>query len=399
MHQFKRHSIKKKTIIFNAALFCIFLFFLPAVISCQKGAENKITVISEYRDYNENSTTAVEEGFTVEEQEADTQLHLEDNESSNDKEDIITKEELLKYMPNELGQVMVLMYHKIGDTESDWVRTPENFHKDLLNLYKNGYRLINLLDYVKGDMDIEAGKSPVILTFDDSTQGQFNFIETDKGIILDPDCAVAILEDFCSQFPDFGKGATFFICYPYPFGQVNYIEDKFNFLVNNGYEIGNHTYSHVNLSEISNEDVKMEIALSALKTNEILPGYEVRSIALTYGQYPQEKDILVEGTFDDYSYYNEAVLLIGSNPSPSPFALDFDFTGIPRIKASELDVDNQGLYDWIDYFEKYPEYLSQGETISESVLEVFRVHASRRALHRVKDIEAGLNQIGQDGDY
>ena len=139
-------------------------------------------------------------------------------------------------------------------------------------------------------------------------------------------------------------------------------KEKLEFLVNNGYEIGNHTYSHANLSNLSDEDVAKEIALNASKTNEILRGYEVKSLALTYGLYPQNKEILAKGSFKDYSYNNEAILLIGSNPAPSPFSLDFDFLGIPRIKASEINVENQGIYDWIDYFKKYPErrYTSDG---------------------------------------
>ena len=346
----KSMHVKKKIIIFNAVILGIFLVCLPVLISCQKRAANDIEALDNYKNFQEswslNETTSREE--------EEKQPYPEVIETNlNNKGQTLTEEEISKYKPNELGQVIILMYHKIGSPESEWMRTPQNFRQDLVNLYENGYRLVNLLDYVKGNIAIEAGKSPVVLTFDDATQGQFNYIETDGSPRLDPDCAVAILEDFCSQFPDFGKGATFYIYYPNPFGQIEYIEEKFEFLVNNGYEIGNHTYSHPNLSALSNEEVIMEIALNALKTNEILPGYKVRSLALTYGQYPENKEILAKGSYKDYSYNNEAILLVGSNPASSSFSLDFDFFGIPRIRASNIDVEGLGMYNWIDYFKKY----------------------------------------------
>ncbi|MDZ7836741.1 MAG: polysaccharide deacetylase family protein [Actinomycetota bacterium] len=172
------------------------------------------------------------------------------------------------------------------------------------------------MDYISGDMDIEAGKSPVVITFDDAGQGQLDFMKTDQGFVLDPNCAVAILEDFLKDYPDFGRGATFNIYYPDPFGQEQFIKEKFEFLVEKGYEIGNHTYSHANLSLLSDEDALMEIALNAKKTNEILPGYTVRSLALPYGLYPQNRDILAEGNYNGYTYINQAVSLVGSNPAP-----------------------------------------------------------------------------------
>ena len=286
------------------------------------------------------------------------------NDAGEEQYEFLSEEELLKFKPNELGEVMVLMYHQIGNPESEWVRTPENFKKDLLNLYRNGYRLVSLLDYVRGNINVEAGKSPVILTFDDSTLNHLNFIETDDGYEIDPDCAVAILEDFCNSHPDFGRGATFYIYYPIPFRQPQYIKDKLEFLVCRGYEIGNHTYSHADLSLHSDEDIVKEIALNAMEVGKTIEGYEVRSLALPYGSYPVNIDILAKGEYMGYSYTNEAVLLIGSTPSPSPFSTDFNPLAIPRIRASEIKVEGQGLYDWLDYFDACPgkRYISDGNS-------------------------------------
>jgi hypothetical protein len=34
-------------------------------------------------------------------------------------------------VPNELGRIMILEYHKIDYPEAQWTRTPENFRRDL----------------------------------------------------------------------------------------------------------------------------------------------------------------------------------------------------------------------------------------------------------------------------
>ena len=351
---------KKKNVLFYATLLSIFLVFLPVLISCQKNNKSDVAILNDYKNLQQSLTIQSE---TQSGEKEEKHLYPEDTKTTiNDKGETLKEKEIKKYMLNELGQVMILMYHKIGSPENEWMRTPQNFRQDLMNLYENGYRLVNLLDYVNGNIDIEAGKSPVVITFDDATQGQFNYVETDEGIELDPDCAVAILEDFYSDYPDFGKAATFYIYYPHPFQQEQYINTKLEFLVQNGYEIGNHTYSHVDLTKISDLNIIKELALQSGKTNEILPGYEVRSLALPYGQYPKNKDLLTQGSYMDYSYINEAVLLIGSNPAPSPFSSDFDPLNIPRIIASEIMVEGMGIYNWIDYFKEYPDrrYVSDG---------------------------------------
>ncbi len=97
---------------------------------------------------------------------------------------------------NEMGQVLVLMYHLIGYDDSQYNRTPEGFRQDIADLKAAGYYPINLRDLVNGDFDVPAGKSPVVITFDDSSGGQYR-ISPDGS--LDPDCAIAILQEAARQ--------------------------------------------------------------------------------------------------------------------------------------------------------------------------------------------------------
>lgn len=261
---------------------------------------------------------------------------------------------------NELGQVMILMYHEIGETEAEWCRTPENFRKDLESLYQKGYRLISLNDFIDGNIDTPAGTTPVVLTFDDGSGGQFRYLENSA---MDPDCAVAMLEDFHRQHPDFGLAATFFTYYEYPFRQDEHIKSKYDYLVQKGFEIGNHTYTHENLRNLSPDEAKEQIARHVERTWDYLPGYQVRSLALPYGEYPDDMEHIIAGTWETTSYYNEAILLVGANPAPSPFSNSFNPSMLPRVRASEMLTAGVGMYEWLEMLDDQPgrRYVSDGD--------------------------------------
>src|SRR5205823_5594270 len=104
-------------------------------------------------------------------------------------------------VPNELGRVMILEYHKIDYPEERWTRTPENFRRDLETLYAHGYRLVALGDLLDGRITLPAGTTPVVLTFDDSSPGQFRYVEANAEVEIDPKSAVGILEAFAREHP------------------------------------------------------------------------------------------------------------------------------------------------------------------------------------------------------
>ncbi len=356
----------------------ILLLFAAAAFA---GCRGKVPDQGNFLDHDESKTAPQEipeeEPLENDKNNGDDDSYIEEKSEEESRE--LSREELHQYCPNELGEVMILMYHHIGYPESEWTRTPENFRQDLKELYRQGYRTVSLLDYVRGEIDIPAGTSPVVLTFDDSSRGQFNYIEGENGPVIDPDSAVGIMEDFYRQHPEFGRAATFYIYYPLPFGQRDYIENKLLFLQDNGYEIGNHSYSHANLSNIASKEVQKELAQHARKTEEFLPGYQVRSLALPFGIFPENRELVKQAEYEGYRYENEAVLLVGYRPAPSPFSLHLDPYRLPRIRASEMKVEGVGLYDWLSYFEANPErrYISDG---------------SQKTLTAPEDQEHKLNQ-------
>lgn len=267
--------------------------------------------------------------------------------------------------PNEAGKIMVLMYHVIGDTEGEWSRTRDNFRKDLEVLYEKGYRLISLNDLVSNNIDIEAGYTPVAITFDDGTQGQFNILEENGELKVDPECAVGIMEDFYSKHPDFGLEATFFVYYPVPFRQKDLVEYKLRYLVEKGMDIGNHTYGHANLGQQDAAGVRSQVGRMVAETKKYLPDYNVNTLALPYGANAKEqyREYVYSGEYEGVRYQNDVVLLVGSNPAPSPVDKKFDPRRTPRIRATDDPSISTDMYDWMDYFDKNPHerYISDGD--------------------------------------
>jgi peptidoglycan/xylan/chitin deacetylase (PgdA/CDA1 family) len=290
------------------------------------------------------------------------------NESETEQE-TLSEEELQRYQPNELGKVLVLMYHRIepdADPNDVWTRTPDQFRGDLQWLYDNDFYVIPIRDYVRNEINAPAGKRPVILTFDDGTVGQFRMIEHDDGSLeIDPDSAVGILEEFFERYDDFGRGGLFSILPLSPFswpdaeGQYQYAGEKLKWLVDIGYELGNHTVSHVNLREILDEEIKSELARAEDMIVDYVPDAEVIVLAVPFGIYPVGGDTSIfEGwEYEGREYELEAALMVGAEPSPSPVHTEFDPMWIPRINA-----DDQELRTWFRYVEDNPGiiYVSDG---------------------------------------
>src|SRR3989304_4800453 len=151
------------------------------------------------------------------------------------------------------GKVMVLEYHKIDYPESRWTRTPENFRKDIQRFYEKGYQLIRMEDFLENRIRVGKGKTPLILTFDDSSPGQLRFLPDGKGgYKVDPGCAVGGLESFHAAHPDFRLAAPFFVLPaadpPHRrFHRPEYTQEKPRDLGHRESHRGNHTYWHATL--------------------------------------------------------------------------------------------------------------------------------------------------------
>jgi len=291
-----------------------------------------------------------------------TDTNIINNESNNISqvvEEIQPEKELSEIKANEAGKIMILMYHVIGASkESDWAQTAENFKRDLETLYEQGYSLISLNDYLDNNIQTPAGKTPIIMTFDDGSVGHFRYIIDEDGTKkIDSQCAVGILLEFEKSHLEFGHTATFYVNNDPPFGQGNYWKEKLQKLVALGFDVGNHTMTHAKLSKLTSDSVQKELAGLAKIVEETVPNYKVNSLALPYGLSPKEYNFALQGSYDGYSYENKAVLKVGARPALSPVVKGFDPTKLPRVQASTGE-----LFKWLEYFKNNPDqrYISDG---------------------------------------
>lgn len=269
----------------------------------------------------------------------------------------IDKEKLAKDQIDELGKVPIMMYHGIenimnsdtkytgGNVDKDgYTRTAEAFRNDLENFYQKGYRMIKLSDYVVGKIDVSYGYSPLILTFDDGNANNIKVTGRDNegNIIIDKNSAVGILEEYKKKYPDYNVTAIFFITDAL-FNQPEYNEEILHWLVDNGYEVGNHTKGHNNFSKIDTVKTQEVVGYMYNKLEGILGDKYQKIVALPFGSpYKLEHEnypYIINGEYEGKKYSTLAALRVGWEPEVSPFNKDFDKTFLKRCRA----YDNGGV--------------------------------------------------------
>ncbi len=179
--------------------------------------------------------------------------------------------------------IRVLMYHKIsrGDAKKEKLRvSPEDFSRQLRYLKEKGYKSISLKElkeYFERKRKFDF--HPVILSFDDGYKD--NYLN-----------AVPILREH-------GFSAVFFISTAYV-GKDNIwdINDKevgepmmdwneIKALCGQGFEIGSHTVTHADLTEIPREEIVKELKDSK-KMLESGLGVEIAAVSYPFGHYNGE---------------------------------------------------------------------------------------------------------------
>jgi peptidoglycan/xylan/chitin deacetylase (PgdA/CDA1 family) len=271
--------------------------------------------------------------------------------------------------PNELGRVMILEYHKIDYPEERWTRTPENFRRDLQTLYQRGYRLINLGDLIAGRINVPAGTTPVVLTFDDSSPGQFRYLSSNGSVEIDPKSGIGVLEAFIKERPDFGRAGTFFVLPGASrpnklFNQDEHATRKLRFLVSSGYEIGNHTLWHANLGKYDEKVVRKQLAEAQEWVQRHVPDYKLRTLALPHGVYPRDVSWALHGSVNGQAYRHDGIMMVAGGAAPSPFAKRWDPVRLPRIQAIDSDLGH-----WLAFFEKNPHerFVSDGNPATVTI--------------------------------
>lgn len=268
---------------------------------------------------------------------------------------------------DESGEVPILLYHRIKESQEAYDSAPETFRKNLKTLYDAGFVLVDLMDYLAGVVDIPAGKHPVVITFDDGDRTQFNFLtDSDGQPLIDPDCAVGILYSFYLQHPEFGFEATFFLNGQVPFGQAEWAETKLDFIRRHGLTLGNHTIGHQNLSELASSEAVQAVVMDNETYFKTHYGVDLSPLlAVPFGVYPTELSSLEAVGYPAFK--------VGWRPERSVFDRAFDPLRINRVQNGEAPYQ---FDHWVEVWARDPDRLftSDGDpgriTVPEDRVEI-----------------------------
>ena len=184
-----------------------------------------------------------------------------------------------KLPANHAGRIPVLEYHVIEGTKNTlYTRTAESFKADLEDVYKRGYRPINISQLLDKDFsDVPAGMSPVVFVFDDASPSQFRYIQgADGKLTIDPTSGVGMWLDFAKTHPGWKNRGTFCMLNGASAGH-NFFGDspkfegqmkawrfqKVKWLADNGFELCDHTVWHARLDKFNDSVVQQQIGANA----------------------------------------------------------------------------------------------------------------------------------------
>ncbi len=296
----------------------------------------------------------------------------ESTDSQNNQPATDTKEidviDYSKVKPNESGQIMVVMFHNFVDAypkgNNEYTTTFSEFEKLLPELYEKNYRLVSLSDMIDNNVNVPAGCIPIVFTFDDGTSGQFSLVEQDGKLIVNPKSAVGIMEEFNKKHPDFGLEGTFYVNLGVKtFSGSGNMADRLNYLIGKGFEIGNHTKTHVQLPKVKTvQKMLEEVGGNQVLMNEIVPGYSFNTFSLPFGEASKDmKQYVIKGNYQGVDYKHSAIVLVGANPAPSPVSSKFDPMALPRVRATGQKKVDCDLAWWLEALKKgSSQYISDG---------------------------------------
>jgi peptidoglycan/xylan/chitin deacetylase (PgdA/CDA1 family) len=247
------------------------------------------------------------------------------------------------------------MYHSVGDPPMKGALgrlirrhglsiAPDLLRKHLQTLYDGGFYPVNMRDLLSPRLDIPAGKTPVVLTFDDARTSQFRYRKDGS---IDPNCVVGILEAFHRKHPDWPERASFYVLpessiNPAPFGNQRQVKKKLDYLVAHGYEIANHSTTHHPMRHMDARALSWEMATCTAYFRKVEPRATMDTMALPYGIAPRKAllPVLLNDGKGGGGYRNRCILLAAGNPSYAPADKRFDRLGVMRVGSDPGNIEH-----------------------------------------------------------
>ena len=252
--------------------------------------------------------------------------------------------------PNELGRIPVIMYHSVDDTrpfDRHGLNVSQaTFHNHLTLLHQYGMFPVNMRDLRSHTAlsQVPKGMVPVVLTFDDGRKSQF---------VMRPDgspsdgCALGIFEKFIRERAmNWKRRGSFYVMpksvyNPEPFQQAGTAASKLNYLIDAGYEIGNHTWSHRSLRRMSESQVATELIRCFYGIRALCPRATMDTLCIPFGDYPRFTTWrrIVANPLRQASDMHSTVLMAWGGPSYSPFDKRYDKLRVTRIGVAPNELE------------------------------------------------------------
>lgn len=280
--------------------------------------------------------------------------------------------------PNEIGEIPIVMFHNFVENleetnDPEYTTSFDAFSQLLETLYAQDYRLISMKDFIDHNINVPAGKIPMVFTFDDGSAGQFNLVEQNGTLVVNPKSAVGIMMAFHEKHPDFGLKGIFYLNMDKElktFEGAGTLEERLKTLLSLGFEVGNHSWGHFNFEKSENRaQIQEKLGKNEKRIQEILPGVHFYSLALPFGgKVPQElADAMVQGEYEGVSYKNETIMAVGYLPSVPSIHQDFDPTYVRRIRSSGKAEVKFDLGYWLPNMTRDRMYISDGDPYTVTV--------------------------------
>jgi peptidoglycan/xylan/chitin deacetylase (PgdA/CDA1 family) len=127
-------------------------------------------------------------------------------------------------------------------------------------------------------------------------------------------------------------------------------------MVDLGFELGSHTFSHPFFNRITDEEIRADIVKLQLQVWQAVPGYHIRALALPYGIAPRDRTVAVSGSHDGVSFNHSYLMEVGAEPAFAPDHVRHNPLSMPRIAATD-----ELLSRWLDWLDgPLRRYISDG---------------------------------------
>lgn len=165
-----------------------------------------------------------------------------------------------------MDSIPILMYHEVSDAQNtDLYLSPTDFEAHLQYFQENGYTPVTLdAVYEHWTNSSPLPEKPVVLTFDDGYRSMYETV-------------YPILQEY-------GYTATFFVIPAAIWSDWHITEDMLREMSESGMEIGSHTFSHVELTDLSQQELIYELSQSKLVLEQYI-GTEITSVCYPVGVY------------------------------------------------------------------------------------------------------------------